>query len=57
MQMQIYDDQRLPEGTGLASSVPQDVYAAIHKGGLWLGPRFQAGLDSYVPWSACMVAP
>ena len=20
----------------------QDVYAAIHKGGLWLGPRFQA---------------
>ena len=21
----------------------QDVYAAIHKGGLWLGPRFQAG--------------
>ena len=23
-------------------SFTQDVYAAIHKGGLWLGPRFQA---------------
>ena len=29
--------------SNLVPSLAQDVYAAIHKGGLWLGPRFQAG--------------
>ena len=31
----VHKSSRFPDFT-------QDVYAAIHKGGLWLGPRFQA---------------